>query len=68
MENWKQFFDGCESLLTAGEIKPTSQLNILNSFHPAIKFTMEVSENNLLFLDTMIHQDGSKIWRDVYSK
>ena len=68
MENWKHIFDDFRSLLNAEEIKPTSQLNILSSLHPVINFTAEVSGNNSLFFDIMIHKDGNKIWRDVYSK
>ena len=68
VEKWKQFLNNCESLFSEDKTKATWQLKILNSFHPAINFTIEVSENTLLFLDIMIRKDGNKIWMDVYSK
>ena len=48
MENLKQFLDNNEILLNADKIKPTSLLDILNSIHLVIQFTMEVRENNYL--------------------
>lgn len=68
MENWKLFLDDCGILLNTNKKEPTSLLEILNSIHPAIQFTINVSENNLPFLENMIHIDVSKIWMHIYSK
>ena len=61
MENWKRCFD-CEIFWSAGRINLSSLPEILNSVHPTIEFIMEVSENNLLFLDIIIHKYGNKIF------
>ena len=49
IKNEKEYFEDCEILLNAGNIKPTSLLEILNSIHHAIQFTMKVIENSLPF-------------------
>ena len=38
------------------------------SVNSGIKFTEEVSDNNLPFLNNFINKQGSKIWLNNYSK
>jgi len=68
VENWKRFLDDCEILLDISLIDPNNLLNILNSINENIQFTMEVSNNNLPFLDISINKVGTRIWMDIYSK
>ena len=68
LSNWHRFLDDCEILLDTNKIKPEILLNILNSIHPSIQFTMEVSENSLPFLDVLINKEGNKIWMNLFSK
>ena len=68
MTDEKKIIDDSEILLNVDKIKPASLLEILKSVHLAIQFTMEVSENNLQFLDIIIRKNGNKIWMDIYSK
>ena len=42
------------SFLTQGERQ------IANSFHPTIKFTAEISETEITFLDTKVYKEGGK--------
>ena len=67
-EDWDRFLDDCKILLEQNLIKPDDLLNLLNNLHPAIKFTMETSNNKLPFLDISINKEGNKIWMDIYSK
>ena len=66
MENWKLFLYDCGILLNTNKKEPTPLLEILNSTHPAIQFTVNVSENNLPFLENMFHIDVNKIWMHIY--
>ena len=43
-------------------------LEILNSCHPTIKFTMEYSLDKVNFLDAEIIQSGNKLLTDLYTK
>ena len=47
---------------------PKYLLNILNSLHPNIKFTMETSETNIPFLDILVNKKENKLWMDLYTK
>ena len=43
-------------------------LDILNNINPAIKFTVERSDNQLPFLDVMINKGRKNVFMDTYSK
>ena len=47
LENWCRFLDDCETPLDKTKIGPNRLLEILNSIHPSIKFTMETSDKEL---------------------
>ena len=49
VENWKSFLDDCETLNT-DLIKRNDLLTILNSVNNDIQFSMELNNNNSLFL------------------
>ena len=51
MNNWKRFLYDCEIFLEREKITPETLLEVLNSIHSSIQFTMEISENCLPFLD-----------------
>ena len=40
----------------------------LNSFHPTIKFTKEINEYGLAFLDTFVYKEGTSLKTRVYHK
>ena len=42
--------------------------NILNSLHSDIKFTIELNENKLPFLDILITKYNTQLSTDIYSK
>ena len=44
-------------------------IEYLNKCHPSIKFTAEISDSEVNFLDTMVHLDpDGSLWTDLYSK
>ena len=67
-ENWLRFLDDCFIIHETDLITPTELLTILNNLDPFIKFTMELSEKQLPFLDIMIHKDGEDLWMSTYTK
>ena len=54
VENWKRFLDYCEIVLKTDLIKPHNMLTILNSVNNDLQFSMELNDNELPFLDTLI--------------
>ena len=61
LENWYRFPDECETPLKQNKIDPSRSLELLNSINPSIKFTMETSDKELLFLDIPIKRNDDKI-------
>ena len=51
---WKRFIDDVFSLKSKQEINLF--IEQANQFHPSIKFTAEISENEITFLDTIIYK------------
>ena len=60
VEKSKRFLDGCEILL-----KPCNLLTILNSVNNEIQFSIELSDNELSFLDILERKSGKKIWMNI---
>lgn len=49
-------------------VKPNDLLKILNQVNPKVEFTMERSTANLLFLDIMTNETGTKFWVGIAIK
>ncbi len=64
---WRRFIDACVMVWCPGREKLDEFINHLNSCHPTIKFTAEISDCGVNFLDTTIHleKDGS-LWTNLY--
>ena len=54
LKNWCWILEDCEILLDKTKIESNRLFEILNSTNPSIKFTMETSDKELLFLDIVI--------------
>jgi len=67
-ENWSRFLDDCEILLDKTLITPEQLLEILNSLHNEIQFTMEYSDTEIPFLDILIKRGKNGIILDLYRK
>ena len=53
---WARFIDDAMSLWTHGLDNLLKFHEQINSFHPSIKFTMEYSEEKVVFLDTWVRK------------
>ena len=53
---WKRYIDDVFSLWDTSTDKIEEFLEKANSFHPTIKFTAEISETEITFLDTKVYK------------
>ena len=51
---WKRYIDDVFSLWDCNRNEVERFIEEANSFHPTIKFTAEISENEITFLDTVV--------------
>ena len=65
---FKRYIDDCIFLWTHGDEELEKFKTHLNTCHPTIKFTFEISESSVNFLDTTIHNRGGTLETDVYFK
>ena len=52
--HYKRFIDDVGSLFLCSRVEMTTFENFVNSFHPTIKFTLTISDSQMIFLDTII--------------
>ena len=55
---WKRFIDDVISMWNTSRDKIEDFLVKVNSFHPTIKFTAEISETETTFLDTKVYMQS----------
>ena len=67
---WKRFIDDIFMIWTHSEKELHQFLEYLNTFHHSIKFTMEYSEKNIVFLDTLVKKSPNKnhLLVELYTK
>ena len=63
-----RFLDDCPIGWSHGREKFDEFVTYLNSCHKSIKFTAEVSDTCVPFLDLNVHIEEGKIWTDLYCK
>ena len=56
---WKQFIDDIFVIWTGSTSKFTTYMTNINQMHPTIKFTHELSETELTFLDVTLYKGES---------
>ena len=66
--NWKRYLDDCQIPTDTSLINPNDLLDLLNSINEKIQFTMELSKENVPFLDILIKRNENLIWMDLYHK
>ena len=68
MPTWRRYVDDTFTLVRKGMKEKV--INVLNSFHPNIKFTHEVeSEQKIAFLDVLLrNEENGKVQTSVYRK
>ena len=65
---WKRFIDDIFLVWTHTNQELEVFMEKLNNFHPTIKFTKEVNEYGLAFLDTFVYKEGNQLKTKVYHK
>ncbi|XP_070562321.1 uncharacterized protein [Ptychodera flava] len=58
---WHRFIDDIYSIFVANMQAITAFFKFLNSYHPTIKFTMEISKTSIPFLDVKVHVDDHAV-------
>ena len=65
---WWRYINDIFLLWQHGEEKPKTVSNILNRYHPSIKFTSKYSKEWIDFLDVEIIKEGNQLLTDVFVK
>ncbi|KAK3091940.1 hypothetical protein FSP39_023867 [Pinctada imbricata] len=67
-KNWKRYLDDCFIFWNRSLDDLNKFHDLLNGLHTSIQFTMEQSEKELPFLDTLIIKEDNKITTDLFYK
>ena len=54
--SWKRFIDDIFSLWDTNKQEIELFIEQANNFHPTIKFTVDISDKEITFLDTVVHK------------
>ena len=65
---WWRYFDDIFIMWEHGEEELEKFLEILNCYHPTIKFTAEYSRAKIDFLDVTVIKKGTQLVTDLYIK
>ena len=66
VQKWKRYLDDCFIFWTKSQNDLKDFHSFLNSLHPSIKFTIEISKHELSFLDILVKLSNNKIVTDIY--
>ena len=65
---YKRFIDDCVGATSSSKEELDHFITAVNSFHWALKYTREISENSLAFLDIKISINGNSLSTSVHYK
>ena len=65
---YKRYIDDCVCATSSSKEELNLFINAVNSFHPALKYTWEISENSLAFLDIKLSINNNGLSTSVYYK
>ena len=65
---WKRFIDDIFLIWPHGRNSLTKFIGHLNTVHPTIKFTSDISETGISFLDLTIYIEQSRLYTRLYTK
>ena len=65
-ENFKRFLDDCFILFRKSD--ETKLHELINTLHPSLNFTMDISRIKLSFLDTMVINNNGEVQTDIFYK
>ena len=63
-----RYIDNCIGTTSSTREELTQFITEVNSFHPALKYTWEISDNSLSFLDIKVSIEGNGLCSSVYYK
>ena len=66
--NWKRYLDDCFIFWTKSLSELHEFHDLLNNLHTSIKFTVDINETELPFLDILIIKENRNITTDLYYK
>ena len=66
--SWKRYLDDCFIIWSRSDEDLNTFSDILNSIHPSIKFTRDISSQKLPFLDILVIKEGTEIKTDIFYK
>ena len=67
-ELYGRYIDDCIGATSSTREELTQFITAVNSFHPALKYTWEISDTSLAFLDIKISIEGNGLCSSVYFK
>ena len=67
-ELYGRYIDDCIGATSSTREELTQFITAVNSFHPALKYTWEISDTSLAFLDIKISIEGNGLCTSVYYK
>ena len=59
---WLRYIDDIFMIWTHGQNERNKFIEHLNGIHPKIKFTSEISESSVNFLDTTVKSDSNSVY------
>ena len=67
-DSWRRYLDDCFVFWTKTREELQDFYGLLNNIHPSIKFTMDVQDKELPFLDITIIKENTQIITDLFYK
>jgi len=67
-ELYRRYIDDCVGATSSTREDLNEFITAVNSFHPALKYTWEVSDTSLAFLDIKVSIEGEGLYTSVHYK
>ena len=64
--NYRRYIDDCVGTTSSTREKLNQFITAVNSFHPALKYTWEISDTSLAFLDIEVSVEGNGLCTSVH--
>ena len=63
-----RYIDDCGGTVSYSRGELEQFINYVNNFHPALQFTLEISESSVSFLDILVSVNGNRLVTSVFYK
>ena len=64
--NYRRYIDECVDATSSTREKLNQFITAVNSFHPALKYTWDISDTSLAFLDIKVSVEGNGLYTSVH--